>query len=118
MQTDKLPDVIPNFTINNSYDNYEQNTLILVNYRVRQKAHIPFMVDPHGKVRRYSTGFTKVQKYGLQVLKNGNIAFGTSGKGQGKIYEYDFMGKLHRFAIFLENMRTFIMTYLRWKMVL
>ena len=96
VQTKKLPEQIPDFQIEKKYSSYKQNTLILVNYRVRQQQSIPFMVDPHGKVRWYSVGFAKVRKYGLQRLKNGNIAFGVSGKGQGRIYEYDMMGEMKR----------------------
>ncbi len=91
ISTDALPSGLPDFNIINQYDTYDQNTLILVNYR---PTHIPFMVDPHGKIRWYSEGFTKTSKYALQKFKNGNIGFGKSGVGQGSVFEYTMMGEL------------------------
>lgn len=91
IKTDKLPENLPIFNVEKKYDNYDQNTLILVNYR---QANIPFMVDPHGKIRWYSTKFTVGLKYGLQKLNNGNIGFGKSKHGQGKLVEYSMMGEL------------------------
>lgn len=91
IQTEELPSGLPTFEIVKQYESYNQNTLILVNYR---PTHIPFMVDPHGKIRWYSEGFTKTGKYALQRFKNGNIGFGRSGNGQGSIFEYTMMGEL------------------------
>jgi len=91
VKTNKLPDNLPDFNIEKQYSNYDQNTLILVNYR---PAFIPFMVDPYGKIRWYLNGNAAVNKYGLQRFKNGNIGFGVSGNGQGKIHEYSIMGEL------------------------
>jgi len=55
--TDELPAGLPGFNIVKQYDEFDPNTLILINYR---PTHIPFMVDPFGKIRWYSTGFSKV----------------------------------------------------------
>jgi len=91
IQTEELPAGLPTFDMVKEFDSYDQNTLILVNYI---PTHIPFMVDPRGKVRWYSEGFTKTAKFGLQRFKNGNIGFGRAGNGQGSIFEYTLMGKL------------------------
>jgi arylsulfate sulfotransferase len=90
IETDELPSGFPEFDIVKAYAHYEKNTLILVNHRV---ANIPFMVDPYGKVRWYSQGFTETRKYALQRFKNGNIGFGKGGDGQGSIFEYTMMGE-------------------------
>ncbi|MDA8808160.1 aryl-sulfate sulfotransferase, partial [Flavobacteriaceae bacterium] len=93
VKTSKMPDGFPSFNIVKKYDNFDQNTLILVNYR-KTNAHLPFMVDPFGKIRWYSTGFSNTGKYALQKFKNGNIGFGVVGGGQGKIYEYSMTGQI------------------------
>jgi len=93
VKTEELPANLPAFNVLKEYETNTQNTLILINYRI---ANIPFMVDTFGKVRWYSNKFTSVQKYGLQRLKNGNIAFGTAGDGQGSVIEYTMMGELVR----------------------
>ena len=101
--TEELPSGLPDFNIVKQYDSYDQNSLILVNYR---PTHIPFMVDPYGDIRWYSEGFTKTGKYALQRFKNGNIGFGRSGNGQGSIFEYTMMGELikeHSFYPQFEN---------------
>lgn len=92
VKTEKLPDGFPKIDILKEYDQFEQNTLILVNYRIAKDQ--PFMVDPFGKIRWYSNGFSEVKKYGLQIFKNGNIGFGLSENGQGKIFEYSMTGQL------------------------
>lgn len=91
IKTDELPTGLPSFNVVKQYDSYDQNTLILVNYR---PTDIPFMVDPYGKIRWYSEGFTMTRKYALQRFKNGNIGFGKSGLRQGSVYEYTMMGEL------------------------
>lgn len=91
VNTDKLPPGFPEISVEKKYQEYKQNTLILVNYR---PTHMPFMVDPHGKVRWFTNGFTAKPKYGLQLLKNGNFAYGVSANGQGKIYEISLTGKV------------------------
>ena len=91
IQTEELPFDLPTFDIVKEYDSYDQNTLILVNY---SPTLIPFMVDPYGKIRWFSEGFTQTVKFALQRFKNGNIGFGNAGNGQGSIFEYTMMGKL------------------------
>jgi arylsulfate sulfotransferase len=54
------------------------------------------MVDPFGKIRWYSNGFSETKKYGLQKFKNGNIGFGVPMNGQGKIYEYSMTGQVEK----------------------
>ena len=94
VKTNKLPDGFPIIKIKKQYENFKQNTLILVNYRIAKDQ--PFMVDPFGKIRWYSNGFSEQKKYGLQVLSNGNIAFGVPQNGQGKIYEYSMTGQIFK----------------------
>lgn len=91
--TDALPEGFPTFSIVKQYDTNEQNMVFLVNFR---PTAIPFMVDRFGKIRWYSTGFSKGSKYALQRFRNGNIGFGKSGNGQGSVFEYSIMGKLIR----------------------
>ena len=92
IKTDKLPDGFPSINIIKNYENYVNNTLILVNYRIAKDQ--PFMVDPFGKIRWFSNGFSELKKYGLQKFKNGNIGFGVPENGQGKIYEYSLTGEI------------------------
>lgn len=94
VKTDKLPDGFPQISILKKYDDFKQNTLILVNYRISKDQ--PFMVDPFGKIRWYSNGFSETKKYGLQKFKNGNIGFGVPMNGQGKIYEYSMTGQVEK----------------------
>lgn len=90
--TDELPLGLPDFNVVKQYNNFDPNTLFLVNYR---PTHIPFMVDPYGKIRWYSVGFTKFPKMGLQRFKNGNIGYGkNSNPGLGEVVEYTLMGEL------------------------
>ena len=92
VKTSKLPDGFPTINVLKNYDRFDQNTLILVNYRIAKDQ--PFMVDPFGKIRWYSNGFSETKKYALQVFKNGNIGFGVAGNDQGKIYEYSMTGQI------------------------
>lgn len=91
--TDKLPAGFPDFSIVKQYDILDPNAFFLADYR---PTSIPFMVDAFGKIRWYSTGFSICTKYGLQLLKNGNIGFGRAGVGQGSLFEYTLLGKLIR----------------------
>ena len=107
IETGDLRSGFPEFNVVKPYNNYAQNTLFLVNYRTPNAPHVPFMVDPFGKIRWYSEGFTTWGKYGLQVFKNGNIGYGKSGPGQANVIEYTLMGELiNEFSIYpeFENM--------------
>ena len=89
--TDELPLGLPDFNVVKQYDNFDPNTLFLVNY---SPTNTPFMVDPYGKIRWYSVGFTKSSKYALQRFKNGNIGYGKNSAGEGLVLEYTLMGEL------------------------
>ena len=93
IDTDKLPDGLPEFNIIKQLDSFDQNTLFLINYRT---INYPIMVDPFGKIRWISLGFTNDRKYGLQILNNGNIGYGKAGLDQGSVIEYTLMGQLIR----------------------
>ncbi len=87
IMTEELQEEFPEIDIVKNYSPLEENVLFLVNYR---PIHIPFMVDPFGKVRWYSTGFSTDRKFALQMLRNGNLAYGKAG--EGSIIEYTIMG--------------------------
>jgi len=89
--TDPLPEGLPEFEIVKQYETDEQNVVFLINFR---PTGIPFMIDRFGKIRWYSTGFTKGGKYALQRFENGNMGFGKSGIGQGSVFEYTISGQL------------------------
>lgn len=93
ISTEFLPLGLPEFTVIKADTAPQPNNLMLVNYR---PTNIPFMVDPWGKIRWYSTGFSTQKKFGLQRMRNGNLMYGVSGSGQGKIVEYTLMGELIR----------------------
>jgi len=86
--TDILPPGMPDLNVISHYDEYNQNTMILFNYR---PTHIPFMADPLGKIRWYLN--ESVPKYALQRFKNGNFGYGKSGLNQGSIFEFTIMGE-------------------------
>lgn len=89
--TDAIPDGLPDFEITTQYSTDEQNVVFLINFR---PTGIPFMVDRFGKIRWYSTGFSKGAKYALQRFKNGNMGFGKGVDGQGSVFEYAITGEL------------------------
>ena len=86
--TDILPSGMPDLNVISHYDEYNQNTMILFNYR---PTHIPFMADPLGKIRWYLN--ESVPKYALQRFKNGNFGYGKAGSNQGSIFEFTIMGE-------------------------
>jgi arylsulfate sulfotransferase len=86
--TDILPPGMPDLNVISHYDEYNQNTMILFNYR---PTHIPFMADPLGKIRWYLN--ESVPKYALQRFKNGNFGYGKQGLNQGSIFEFTIMGE-------------------------
>ena len=86
--TDILPPGMPDLNVISHYDEYDQNTMILFNYR---PTNIPFMADPLGKIRWYLN--ESVPKYALQRFKNGNFGYGKSGLNQGSIIEFTIMGE-------------------------
>ena len=94
IDTGELRSGFPDFNVVQHYDSFAQNTLFLINYRTPNAPHAPFMVDPYGKIRWYSEGFTTWGKYGLQLFKNGNIGYGKSGPDQASVIEYTLMGEL------------------------
>ena len=86
--TDILPSGMPDLNVISHYDEYNQNTMILFNYR---PTHIPFMADPLGKIRWYLN--ESVPKYALQRFKNGNFGYGKAGSNQDSIFEFTIMGE-------------------------
>jgi len=86
--TDILPSGMPDLNVISHYDEYDQNTMILFNYR---PTNIPFMADPLGKIRWYLN--ESVPKYALQRFKNGNFGYGKAGSNQGSIFEFTIMGE-------------------------
>ena len=88
--TDPLPPGMPDLNVIHHYDEYDQNTMILFNYR---RTYIPFMADPLGKIRWYLNESINGNKYALQRFKNGNFGYGKHGNGQGSIFEFTIMGE-------------------------
>jgi arylsulfate sulfotransferase len=91
--TDPLPSGFPEFEIVKAYDKPEKYALFLMDF---SPSNYPFLVDQFGKIRWYSSGFSKTTKFGLQRLKNGNICFGKAGVGQGSVLEYTMLGEFVR----------------------
>ncbi len=83
--TDPLPDEMPTFRIDKDYGTDDMR-YFLVNYR---PFHRPLIVDRYGDVRWYLD--TEGRKYGLQILANGNIAYGSD---QSQVEEYTPAGEL------------------------
>ncbi|MGB7393295.1 MAG: aryl-sulfate sulfotransferase, partial [Pricia sp.] len=91
IETDPLPEGLPEFEIVEQLATDEQNTVFLVNFR---PTNLPLMVDRFGKVRWYSSNFAEGNNYGLQRFANGNMGLGKGEDGQGSIFEYTITGEL------------------------
>ncbi|MEM9057321.1 MAG: aryl-sulfate sulfotransferase [Pseudomonadota bacterium] len=85
--TDPLPDEMPTFRIDQDYATDDQR-YFLVNFR---PFHRPLIVDRYGDIRWFLDDPEGGVKYGLQILANGNLAYGSRAD---QVEEYTPLGEL------------------------